>query len=481
MPRIVNFARSDITGVSEFASILTEEHEPRLIELVRETFRKSRIKHNELTAALPEESCVVRYFRMPEIPKREQEAAIRFEARRYIPFKLEEVVSNYAVFKDRVEPRKMAVLIAATRNEHIRRFANILEQAGMKARSIDVVPFAVTRVFQVCENISASGVVAIAKIESGSLNIYAIKNGIPQLVQGVLLVKSAPNILDILLNQLRLSLDYYARQFPGETITKLFITGEGDFDGWDEKIHSELKVVVKVTKPVAYIAPNAPLPSTAFTGIGVALRQLRGKWPQFPSLSPVVYKPKRQLVTPKRIIASEVAALSLILILGGYIYSKNITQAKDKVDKIQLAIPLESKARALQERGALEGYKNDMMRKLSFVDTVSSGRIYWTFKLSRLVELLPDGAWIVDISLEDKILDTNELPPVKFQRNFIIKGAAYSETEGAAAKLINEFTNSLKRDPVFSKGFQAIEVRSIAKSEDAGRPVMRFEIVCHSG
>lgn len=54
-----------------------------------------------VAVSLPSQDILLRFFSLPLLPKSEWEAAIKFEARKHIPFRTDELVWDYHALEDR--------------------------------------------------------------------------------------------------------------------------------------------------------------------------------------------------------------------------------------------------------------------------------------------------------------------------------------------------------------------------------------------
>jgi type IV pilus assembly protein PilM len=68
--------------------------EIKIVALIKEELRKRRISAKEVTIALTGRDLIIRTFEMPILPLGELKSAVTFEAKKYIPFKVEDLVSD---------------------------------------------------------------------------------------------------------------------------------------------------------------------------------------------------------------------------------------------------------------------------------------------------------------------------------------------------------------------------------------------------
>ena len=64
-----------------------------IIALFKEELRKNKIEAKEATLCLSGKDLVVRTFEIPMLPREELKSAINFEVKKYIPFRVEDLIS----------------------------------------------------------------------------------------------------------------------------------------------------------------------------------------------------------------------------------------------------------------------------------------------------------------------------------------------------------------------------------------------------
>ena len=107
----------------------TKTKEEYIIEAIKKVFRENKVKPGNVVTAIPSEEIMVRYFQMPKIPRQEREAAVSFEAKRYMPFRMEEVVSDFQVLPNKIVQNSMDVVFVAVKKDTIEQYLNMLVSA----------------------------------------------------------------------------------------------------------------------------------------------------------------------------------------------------------------------------------------------------------------------------------------------------------------------------------------------------------------
>jgi type IV pilus assembly protein PilM len=129
-------------GVVQEGSII----EPgALVDTIREMLAEMRTRKRYVVTAASNLAVITRTLQVPKMPLKQMEEAVRWEAERYIPFPIDEVVLDYAPL-DQLEAvsdgEQMDVVVGAARQETVASLVEALKAVGLEPLIIDVKPFA---------------------------------------------------------------------------------------------------------------------------------------------------------------------------------------------------------------------------------------------------------------------------------------------------------------------------------------------------
>lgn len=123
-----------------------------LADTVAETFRQAGIKSRRVATAVSGRSVIVRYINMVNMSEADLKGALRFEADKYIPFELDEVVLDCVKleeFGDAANANKeMKVLLVAVKRNLIDERVELMQILGLTPTVIDVDSFALGNAFE---------------------------------------------------------------------------------------------------------------------------------------------------------------------------------------------------------------------------------------------------------------------------------------------------------------------------------------------
>ena len=188
----------ELTGaeITPLSSDPIEEMEPDArLSLIRGAIKKilsqKNIGSKAAATAIPGDSAIIRYIKVPYMGDDELKNMIHYEAEQYIPLGMDQVVFDYQVLNEVEEEnqKKMEVLLVAVKNETMNQHLDLLKDAGVKAKVIDVDAFALCNAYQLNLGEETEGVKAdtVALINMGAkfTTVTILEKGIPHLTRDV--------------------------------------------------------------------------------------------------------------------------------------------------------------------------------------------------------------------------------------------------------------------------------------------------------
>lgn len=119
-----------------------------LADEVKALFDEAGISKRYVVTAVGNRQAITRNIHVPKMTLQELDEAIKWEAERYIPFPIDEVVLDYYVLdnpEDVEEGGQLEVTIAAARLDLVTQQVDYLKLAGLEPVVIDVKPFSLLR------------------------------------------------------------------------------------------------------------------------------------------------------------------------------------------------------------------------------------------------------------------------------------------------------------------------------------------------
>lgn len=151
-------------------------------ETIRKVVAQARPRTLDAACAVAGSSVITKIIEMPaELNDQAMENQITLEADQYIPYPLEEVALDFQILgPSESSAGQVDVLLAACRQENVESRQRAIEEAGLRAKIIDVEVFALERAFKlIADQMEAleDQVVAIADIGATMLTLSVLVDG----------------------------------------------------------------------------------------------------------------------------------------------------------------------------------------------------------------------------------------------------------------------------------------------------------------
>lgn len=464
-------------------------NEIKIVALLKDELKKNKIEANQVSVALSGRDLIIRNFEIPILPREELNNAVNFEARKYIPFKVEDLVSDFQLKKLDKYKRKNLVLFVGVKKETLDRYLTILSQLDFKIDSIEYAAFSLLRLLRLA-NIRERGivgVVAIDLIEEDEANFMILEDGFPIFSRDITFVslptqitkaeEPSPSIaLEKLKKEIRISLDYYYRKFPTKKIDRaFFITGQ-DYRSDLETFVKDIGLDVQFIDINGYIGKPVPFSLSFIKGYSSALSKAIKTRLEINLLLAKIKATEEIGVPPRAIsliaglkIEPKIAILGLLICILTFFFGfyrraplnkelSNIINMQPRVSTV------DSKASYEKINTVESGYK----KKISTMDDLLKKQVYVTEVFNALGRITPEGIWLTDLSFkkEDNKTELN------------LRGFIFLSDSAGELDLVNNFLTNIKEDLTFTKYFKEMSIISMGKSKD--QKVTNFEILCQS-
>lgn len=293
---------------------------------VRELFKQQSFnpkKAKSLITGIGGSSASIKQITTMEMPSEELESAMTFEARKHIPMDGTDAVIDYQILgSNKQEVDKIDVGLVACTKGTLTNHMDLLKECGLKAGIVDVNPIAMSNAFSFVKNMPEDGLVVMLDIGavSSGLVVYGINQqfftrdlpigshhfvkeisekkeiGYTQaqdslFKEGILASKTQTDdvsqegsvslaertVYDSLVEDVRRSLRFYAKQTGQSFFLKIFLSGGGaSTPGLAEFVNQKLNIECAVFDPFENVEGKEKLsisnPSQFTTALGLGIR-----------------------------------------------------------------------------------------------------------------------------------------------------------------------------------------------------------------
>ncbi|MBI4615539.1 MAG: type IV pilus assembly protein PilM [Planctomycetes bacterium] len=151
----------------------------KLRQSLESLLSRARFRTKSVVTAVSGRSVIVRYVTMAQMAPENLRNAIRFEADKYIPFEIDEVVLDCQKLEDAPDGKDMKVVLVAVKKSVVEDQVRLLESVGLRPQVIDVDAFALGNAFELHQALSAKAmerdrVVSLIDIGARKTNINIV-------------------------------------------------------------------------------------------------------------------------------------------------------------------------------------------------------------------------------------------------------------------------------------------------------------------
>ncbi|MCU0652339.1 MAG: pilus assembly protein PilM [Candidatus Omnitrophica bacterium] len=465
--------------------------EVKVVALFKEELRKNKIEAQEAALCLSGKDLIIRSFEIPMLPANELSNVISFEAKKYIPFKAEELFFDFQVKLDR-STRRNQVLYVGIKKETLDRYLKVMNQLNIKVSYLEYSAFSVLRFLKLA-NLGNNGITAVVVMdlnEQDEVNFTILENGFPLFSRDITLTEGsegpftaaaqaapAGSVLDKLKNEIRISLDYYQRKFALKKIARAFFMCNEEYRQDLELFFQEVGFPAQFINTSRYIGKqrlfslgfiksySASLAATIKTGLKINILTAKVKT-----------KPPKESIESLDIGAlfsgvrpgSGFIVMSILICLFAFVFGiyrqfpmqkelRDILSQRPKVADINSA----SSAKELNSLAEKDS------NKINTLDNLLTNQFYLTEILDAIPRIMPS-----DIRLTNLYFKKKE----DSKADITMQGIAYVGDSDKELRLINAFAAALKDNAVLKKYFKEVNVQNIDHRQLDKATVTNFTI-----
>ncbi|MBF0386663.1 MAG: pilus assembly protein PilM [Candidatus Omnitrophica bacterium] len=493
----VSFADMEANAVVGLSTINADL---RLLDIVQRTLRSSSFSVGNAYLSLPSKDIIVRWFVIPWVKPDEVQGMVSFEAKKYLPFAMDELFFNYypsTITKDGT--RKIGIVLTAIRKVHYERYYNVLVQAGINVVYSEPSAMSLLRtmVYRKLVNTEQTSAILIAREESCEI-VIASKGHIRFIRDFSLRPAQAgteENSDDLFrlkfFNEIRMSLDFFSRDNGGQDVAKIIAVSSGlklsFFDGMSEDVGLPVQVMehfqvlenTNALVDIGYLrAFGVGLSGQVPTVIDFNLSEgnVHGGAKKAEGARPPLIPPQALLVAAVVCLCAGLLAASWWWING----QMQKEQALKQEVSARLGRNLDTPREDFDSKITLLNKKIEAVKSLPLKRALADFFVYF-------VKLMPAGMWFdnVDIAYTStsqggaapKKLSAADYYVVKTSARMSITGFASLGDTNAEFELVNQFVVKLRNDARIKQLFPDVKLKSLqARDTGAKQKITAFTI-----
>ncbi len=119
-----------------------------LVAAIRKVVQLSGSNSHRIHSAIGGQSVIIRYVQLPKMTREELRSSIEFEADKYIPFNVKDVVLDCQILEEKEESGKILAVLVAAKKDAVSHYVSLLHDAGLELELLDVDTFALANAFE---------------------------------------------------------------------------------------------------------------------------------------------------------------------------------------------------------------------------------------------------------------------------------------------------------------------------------------------
>lgn len=445
--------------------------------------KNNRINADEFNLALPTKDIIFRSFVIPWMPANEIKGVVDFEASKYIPFSLEELKYSYhALPINEGSVKRLRIIFVAIRNDTLEIYKQILDDAALTIKSIEPSQISLIRTLTSNNALPEDDVCAIVEQEIDSGKITIVQKKIPLFVREFQVRSPSVNMNQMqaetnkttkFINEIKISLDYFARQDNMLAATKLILITNNLYEGLPEQVSADLNIKVTAFSckqlignqdagDINYLsAYGAAIFDSINLGVDINFSTLKIKKAKVKKKAGEKTSIKSKMIVP-------VAFACIALVAAMFYFTKKITD-KSKTEMNQLKEDLGEYVD--METEAIDLLNTKMTKKQMNYEKI---RIHSNMSefLTSIPELLPKGAWLDDLQISYKEAETADEPVLT------LNGYVYHENLNEQFRLVYRCQKNLKENERLAELFSEIDILTTESRKLNEYDVTYFRIKC---
>ena len=470
---------------SPFSSNLTEEIQ--ITAILQKLLQDNRITGTSFYVSLPLKEIVLRSFVIPFVKQNDVQSAIKFEAKKYMPFDIQDLsfVFHTIPFVEG-NNKQLQVIFFAVRKEVLARYDRVFKQVNVEISYCEPYMVSLTKALLFKKEIKTTDHLAFLILDKNLGRICFIDQGIPQFIREFPI---APRIqlgetddstdsteaLNLkIVNEVGNSFDFYARQFNGERIDQMLILSEFVQKDLFNTLERELKVKLTKFLPGAttgLVGSNSDMDAVYAMGACVGLPMEALSEFNFLGDNSRKSKLKKNLITAlmsyKEVI---IVFLMCALTLAGasVFFQVQLKAAQAQYNQLSaqegafLNTPISS----------IQAETQQNIDKLAQFKSIRS-RSDLTFIILRVASHLPQGALLNNLILGYDESDANHVHVGITMNGMVIKG---DPNEQIAT--INQVFSDFKNDKELSRFITRVNLGSLIREDTDRGQATGFNIHC---
>ncbi|MCM8786885.1 MAG: pilus assembly protein PilM, partial [Candidatus Omnitrophica bacterium] len=400
--KLVASTTIDFSTIEEEIKVENLSFDIRLESLINKALNEISARNREIYLSLSDKDFIFRFLDLPLMNKKEIESSLAYEIKKYIPFKIEEMLWDYS-YETFSKEKKVSVSFLGIKESNINTFNNIFSRQDIKIKIFEPSSLSLVRLFKSLKKFNLIKNFAVLDFTENEGFITFYYHDLP-LFNRYLTIQKKDNKIDLdkFIGAVRFSLQYFKREFSFYEIEKFVIFSNISCENLISFLKEDFGENIEILSALDLVNnPNATL--EIVKAQGVALRDFYA-YKFMPILTKKVETAgpikKVTSVAPLNIAAVitlvVIGLLAIIFVLAYYEQEISVSKFKLNNARLELGVPPELKELTFKE-------KQDKLKKLEDKLATLKNQVKQQKKISifleKIYKSMPEGFWLKSLEI----------------------------------------------------------------------------------
>ncbi|MCM8773793.1 MAG: PilN domain-containing protein [Candidatus Omnitrophica bacterium] len=419
--------------------------------------------------SLADKDFIFRIFQLPRMNKKEIASALTYGMADSLPFKIEELMCDYRYITNH-KLKKLEVSFLGIKTSLYNKYKDIFFNMDINVLNIEPSAISLVRLVKLMPAMREAKNFALLDVSNEEAYITFFYKDLPVFNRYLkMLEDKSKDGTDKLLEEVRISLRYFQREFRWQSLDTLVIICDSNLKDILSSL-KDMEMEILLFTPLD-IVNRDDINVSHLKAYGVALS---GKLPYNfnPKLKEIKPQPTSFPKTTFDLSSLNFKLIGIISVLGilfcfglnaflgNLLFNKEV-DLKRKEESLQL--PEFIKNSSLEE---INSFYQEKERKLLSLKNRFAQIVRISPFLQRLPSILTEGLW----------LDTIDFKLLEGKANLSISGYVFLINPAKEKMSFDKFVSNLRGSEEFKKIFSQIELKSTERIDMRGRNVLRFLI-----
>ena len=468
--KVIASTHYTLSSLEEESHVENLSDEVKWEALINKCMREMNVETKDIYLSMADRDFIFRFFEMPLMKRHEIQSSVTYEIEKYIPFKLEELRWDYSTIKFPKE-KKMDVSFLGLKEDVYQNIQGLFTRLGLNPVVFEPSAVSLARTLKTLKKFAKPKNFALLDLTGGEGYLTFFHYDLPVFNRyfTIPLVKDEMPKLEEVVNPVRLSFQYFRREFSFYKLDQLNIMSNASDEQLVNMLKEELQTEVQLCCPDDFMAGGSGIENLKAMGVADA----EGSAYKFrPLLSPTAERIERaKIEVPlRRMMLFSIVTLGIavyaafFLLTERYLAKKNVELA---AKQHELVIPAGLKAPWADVDKEIADHK-ESIAKIKAIKNNYEPIGPFIAKLIRTGSdsLVPEGLWLENLSAQQQ----------EGKWSGVFNGKVFFDDARKEREALDVFVYKLGRDAAVRKVFSLVELVSSSRAKTQEFDVTDFNV-----